>query len=298
MPISLLVLALAPSLLRESKDPNATGNVDLVGVPIGTIGVGLVMFAIVQAGSWGLTDPRVVAAFLVGLSMFPILIRRSRHQPEPLLELDLFRLRSFSSTNAGLALYSTAFTSGFLVNSLLLQEMWGESLRATGLALVAAPLLSAITSPIAGRFADRVGHRWILAAGSASCAVGYLTYLFVLDENPATWSVFVPVSLFVGLGVGATIATWSSAGLADVSPAKFGTANATVRTTQQVFYALGISIVIVLLADVSIDPRIDQFRWAWAFVGVGYLTAAVVVAVTFPSGSSDDRAAAGTTRSA
>jgi hypothetical protein len=128
-----------------------------------------------------------------------------------------------------------------------------------------------------------------------SCAVGYLTYIFVLDETPATWSVYVPVSLFVGVGVGATIATWSSAGLADVSPSQFGTANATVRTTQQVFYALGISIVIALLADVSIDPRISQFRWAWAFVGVGYLGAAAVVAVTFPSGSSEDRAAAGTT---
>lgn len=294
VPISAVVLILAPSLLRESKNPNATGNVDLVGVPIGTVGIGLVMFAIVQAESWGLTDPRVVAAFIVGMSMFPLLVRRSRRQPEPLLELDLFRLRSFSSTNAGLALYSMAFTSGFLVNSLLLQEMWGESLRTTGLALVPAPLLAAFVSPAAGRFADRVGHRWILAIGSTSCAVGYLSYLFLLDETPATWTVYVPVSLLVGFGVGATIATWSSAGLADVDPSQFGTANATVRTTQQVFFALGISVVVALLADVSIDPDISRFRWAWVFVGVSYLAAAVVVAVTFPGGSSDDRAAAGT----
>lgn len=296
VPISLLVLALAPSLLRESKNANATGNVDLVGVPIGTAGVGLVMFAIVQAESWGLTDPRVVAAFVVGLAMFPLLIRRSRRQPEPLLELDLFRLRSFSSTNAGLALYSMAFTSGFLVNSLLLQDMWGESLRTTGLALVPAPLLAAIISPVAGRFADRIGHRWILAIGSTSCGVGYLMYLVLLDETPATWSVYVPVSLFVGFGVGATIATWASAGLADVSPNQFGTANATVRTTQQVFYALGISVIVALMANVSIRPDISQFRWAWLFVGVCYLAAAVIVAITFPSGSSDDRAVAGTTR--
>ncbi len=295
VPISVLVLALAPSLLRESKNPDATGKVDLVGVPIGTAGVGLVMFAIVQAESWGLTDPRVIASFVVGLSMFPLLIRRSRRQPEPLLELNLFRLRSFSSTNAGLAFYSTAFTSGFLVNSLLLQEMWGESLRTTGLALVPAPLLAAFISPVAGRIADRVGHRWILAIGSSSCAIGYLAYLVLLDETPATWSVYVPISLFVGFGVGATIATWSSAGLADVSPNQFGTANATVRTTQQVFYALGISVVVALLADVSISPDITQFRWAWLFVGVCYVGAAVVIAVTFPPGSSDDRAAAGTT---
>lgn len=289
VPISILVLVLAPRLLHESKNERATGRVDLVGVPIGTVGVGLIMFAIVRAETWGLADARVLATLLVGVAMIPLLIRRSRTHPEPLIELDLFHLRSFSSTNAGLAFYSMAFTSGFLANSLLLQELWGESLRTTGLALVASPALAAIISPFAGRFADRIGHRWILAAGSTACAVGYLSFLFTLDGEPATWNVYVPTSLLVGLGVGATIATWASAGLADVSPNQFGTANATVRTTQQVCYALGISVIVALLADVSADPDIERFRWAWMFIGGCYLVAAVVVAATFPAGSSDDR---------
>lgn len=291
VPISAIVLMLAPRLLQESKNANATGRVDLVGVPIGTLGVGLVMFSIVRAESWGLADTRVIATLLVGAAMIPLLIRRSRTHPEPLIELDLFRLRSFSSTNAALAFYSMAFTSGFLANSLLLQELWGQSLRTTGLALVASPMLAAMISPFAGRFADRIGHRWILAAGSTACASGYVSFLFTLDEEPATWSVYVPTSLLVGLGVGATIATWASAGLSDVSPNQFGTANATVRTTQQVCYALGISVIVALLADVSIDPDIERFRWAWAFIGGCYLLAAVVVAFTFPAGSSDDRLA-------
>jgi len=74
-----------------------------------------------------------------------------------------------------------------------------------------------------------------------------------------------------------------------VSPNQFGTANATVRTTQQVCYALGISMIVALLADVSADPDIERFRWAWMFIGGCYLVAAVVVAATFPAGSSDDR---------
>lgn len=291
VPICALVLVLAPRLLRESKNPAATGRVDLVGVPIGTVGVALMMFAIVRAETWGIADARVAAAFVVGAAMIPLLIRRSRTHPEPLLELDLFRLASFRSTNTALALYSMAFTSGFLTNSLLLQELWGESLRTTGMALVPSPLLAALVSPFAGRWADRIGHRWILAGGSVACGLGYLSLLVLLDETPATWTVYVPMSLMVGLGVGATIATWASAGLADVSPAQFGTANATVRTTQQVFYALGISVIVAVLADVAEAPDITMFRWAWGFVAAAYLAAAVTVAVTFPSGSSDERAA-------
>ena len=153
------------------------------------------------------------------------------------------------------------------------------------------PLLATFVSPIAGRYADRIGHRWILAGGSVLCAVGYLLQPLLLDETPAVWTVFVPVGLIVGVGVGATIATWSSAGLTEVRPAQFGTANATVRTTQQVGYALGISVIVAILADVSIDPQLSAFRWAWLFVGGAYLAAAIIIAVSFPPGSTAERAA-------
>jgi len=290
VPLAVIVLVAGPRLLRESKNPDATGKIDLVGVPIGTVGVGLVMLAIVRSESWGILDVRVLALATGGVVLMWLLVRRSRHQSEPLLELDLFSLRSFASTNAGLAAYSIGFTSGFLVNSLLLQELWDEPLTTVGAALVPAPLLATFVSPIAGRYADRIGHRWILAGGSALCAAGYYLQLFLLDESRQVWSVFVPVSLIVGVGVGATIATWSSAGLTEVRPAQFGTANATVRTTQQVGYALGISVVVAILADVSIDPQLASFRWAWIFVGIAYSVAALVIALSFPAGSTEDRA--------
>jgi len=292
VPLAILVLALSPRLLRESKNPGATGKIDVVGVPIGTAGVGLVMFAIVRSEAWGIFDPRVIGLALAGVALIWILVRRSRTQPEPLLELNLFELRSFASTNAGLALYSIGFTSGFLVNSLVLQELWDQPLSVVGAALVPGPLLATFVSPIAGRYADRIGHRWILAGGSALCAIGYYLQLLLLDETSTVWSLFVPVGLIVGVGVGATIATWSSAGLTEVRSAQFGTANATVRTTQQVGYALGISVVVAILVDVSIDPQLSSFRWAWAFVGTAYLAAAIVIAVTFPAGSTEDRAIA------
>ena len=291
VPIGIIVLVLAPRLLRESKNPAATGKIDLVGVPIGTAGIGLVMFAIVRSEEWGVSDPRVLALAAAGGVLLWLLVRRSRHQDEPLLELDLFALRSFASTNAGLFLYSMGFTSGFLINSLLLQDLWGQSLAVVGTSLVLSPLVATVVSPIAGRYADRIGHRWILAIGSALNGVAYLSYIVVLDENPSVWTTFVPISLFVGVGVGATIATWSSAGLSDVNPAQFGTANATVRTTQQVGYALGISVSVAILADVSNSANIADFRWAWCFVGGSYVAAAIMIAATFPSGSSDDRSA-------
>ncbi len=290
VPLCLLVLALAPRLLRESRNPAATGRIDLLGVPIGTAAIGLMMVAIVQSESWGVTDPRAIALFVVGLALVPVLLYRSARHPEPLLDLGLFSYRSFASTNAGVAFYSLAFTSGFLVNSLFLQRLWSLPIALVGQALVAAPLLATVASPLSGRLADRIGHRWILAGGSMLCASAYVAFFLLLGQDPQVWLVYVPVSLPLGVGIGMTIATWSSAGLSDVPAARFGTANATVRTTQQVFFALGVSIVVTLLATADGETSLSGYRLAWGFVAASYTAAAVVIALTFPSGSSSDRA--------
>ena len=289
VPICLLVLFLGPKLLQESKNPAATGRIDLLGVPIGTAAIALMMFGIVQSETWGITDPRAVASFLIGAALVPVLLRRSAHHPEPLLELDLFGYRSFRAANAGVAFYSMAFTSGFLVNSLMLQRLWDQPITTTGKALMAAPLLAAVVSPLSGRLADRVGHRWILSLGSICCGLAVVGFLLLLGPEPQVFTRFVPISLLSGIGIGATIATWASAGISDVNPARFGTANATLRTTQQVFYALGVSIAVTLLAAGSERGGLQGFRWAWIFVAGMYFASAVVVALMFPAGSSDDR---------
>ncbi len=292
VPACLAILLLAPRLLRESKDPAASGRIDLLGAPLGTVAVALIMFGVVQSEAWGLADPRSIALVVVGLALLPVLIWRSARHPEPLLDLDLFAIRSFSSTSAGVAVYSLAFTSGFLVNSLLLQDLWDQSITTTGLALVFSPVLAAVGSPIAGSLADRIGHRWILGVGSALCGLANIGYLLALDDEPAVFTRFVPLSLIVGVGIGLSISSWSSAGLADVAPARFGVANATIRTVQQCAFALGVSVVITLLTVGGDRTPLTGFRFAWLWVGGCYLASAVLIVLTFPAGSSRDRAEA------
>lgn len=292
VPLCVLVLFLGPRLLGESRDPNATGRIDPVGVPIGTAAVALIMFGIVQSESWGIGDARVIGLVVVGLALMPVLLWRCRVHPEPLIQLELFRYRSFASTNLGVSFYGLAFTAGFLTNSLFLQEVWDLPVREVGLALAPSPVLSAIVSPITGRWADRVGHRWLLGVGCLSLALSYLLYIVLLDSQPQVWSVFVPVSLLGGLGVGLTVATWSSAGVSDIPQAKFGVAGATFNTLRQAAYALGISVVITLIAAAGEDTTLRGIRWAYVWTASAYVVAALAVMLTFPAGSARDRATA------
>ncbi len=293
VPLCILVLLIGPRLLNESKDPNATGKVDPIGVPVGTAAVALIMFAVVQSERWGLADLRVVAMLVVGLTLIPVLLRRSRVHPEPLINLELFRYQSFRSANMGVTFYGLAFGSGFLVNSLMLQEVWDQPIRTVGLALIPGPLLAAVVSPITGRLADRYGHRWLLALGCVLCGLGYLAYALLLDDTPQVLAIFVPVGVVIGAGIGLTVATWSSAGLSDIPQAQFGVASSTYNTLRQAAYALGVSVSITLIAAASSTADLTTMRgikWAWFWVAGCFFLSAVSVIVTFPSGSSHDRA--------
>ena len=291
VPLCLLVLVLGPRLLAESQDPDATGRIDVVGVLLGTAAVAFVMFAIVQSESWGLSDPRVIGIAIVGLALFPTLINRSRTHPEPLINLALFRFASFRSAVIGTGFYGLAFTSGFLTNSLALQDAWDQPIRTVGLALIPAPLVGAGVSIVTGRWADRIGHRWLLGVGCMLCSLGYVLYATVLGDEPTLITRFIPIGMLIGVGIGLTVATWSSAGLSDIPPANFGVASATYNTLRQAAYGLGIAVVITLIARGS-GTDIGTFKTAWAWSAICYFLSGVAVMLTFPAGSSHDRALA------
>jgi len=96
--------------------------------------------------------------------------------------------------------------------------------------------------------------------------------------------------LFLGLGIGLTVATWSSAGIADVPQSRFGIAGATFNTLRSAAYALGVAIVITIVASAGDEPTLAGVERAYAFIALAYFAAAIAVMVTFPAGSARDRA--------
>lgn len=290
VPLCVLVLVIGPRYLSESRDPDASGRIDLGGVVLGTGAVSLAMLAIVQTEAWGVGDVRVVALAVTAVALVPWLVQRSRVHPDPLIDVSLFRFRSFTSANVSVVFYGLAFTSGALVTSVFLQDVWDLPVRTVGVSFVFAPLLAAAVSPITGRWADRIGHRWLLGVGCASSGLAYVLYILVLDENEALWSRYVPISLFLGLGIGLTVATWSSAGVADIPQERFGIAGATFNTLRSAAYALGVAIVITIVASAGDEPTLAGVERAYAFIAAAYFAAAIAVVVTFPPGSARDRA--------
>ncbi len=286
IPIGAMVVVAATRLVPESKDDTATGPLDLIGVPIGVAGVALAMWGIVRSEEHGWTDSSVLLLVGAGLVLIPVVVWRSARHPAPLLDLTLFRARSFSVAAVALWFYSLGFTAGFLLNSFMLQRLWGMSVLATGFALTPGPIVGALSSAPLGGLADRIGHRWVVAAGALLCSGSYLWIRVMAGEEQEFVRVFLPATIILGLGVGATIAGLQSAAMSEIAPRQFASANATTRTIQQVGYAIGISVVLTLVADLDLAG----FRAGYTWVVGAFAAAALVVAKFYPSGSATSRA--------
>jgi EmrB/QacA subfamily drug resistance transporter len=288
IPFGIAVIVACLRQVEESYGDRTTGRLDVVGVPIGVAGIALVMWGIVRSESQGWTSGGVVLPVIVGIVMIPVVIWRSARHPAPLLDLTLFRYRSFSVAAAAVWIYSLAFTAGFLLNSFMLQSLWGMSVLATGFALTPGPIVGAICATFFGGLSDRIGHRWVVSTGALLCSASYLWVRLLAGEEQEFVRVFLPASLVLGVGVGATIAGMQSAAMAEVGPHQFASANATVRTLQQLGYAIGISVVVTLASGFDLAG----FQAGYTWVVGAYLAAAIVIAVFYPSGNAQERTAA------
>ncbi|WP_420432017.1 MFS transporter [Candidatus Poriferisocius sp.] len=289
LPIAALVFMASTRLVRESRDEDSEGRLDVVGVPMGTLALALVMVAIVQGEGWGYGDPRIVVFAVVGVVLLPFVVWRSRSHPNPLLDLSLFSYRSFSSATASFGLYALGFVPGFLMSSLLLQDLWGLSVLEAGLGLTPGPIMASALSVPIGRMADRWGHRWLLTSGVALCGLSYLWLLLLAGESSAYFAVFLPSSIVLGTGVGLSIATFVSAAMCDISPSRFAIANATTRTVQQVCFALGIAVVVALFSSAPADDMLVGFQRAWIWVIASFGASAALIMAAFPAGTATRR---------
>ncbi len=284
VPVGLLIIVLTPRFVHESRDPDAGGRFDLLGVPAGTFGVALVLLAVVQGGEWGYRSGATVAAAATGLFFVGVLMVRSTTHPRPLLDLSLFRYRSFWSASAGQVFFTTSFIAIVLFNTLLLQELWGWSVLAAGFGVVPGPALAALIGGPVGSVADRVGHRNLLVLGCLAAAASPAWLLASVGPESNYVATLLPSSLVLGVAVACSFATFASLGLKEVPPNRFATASATLRTTSQVGFAAGVAIAVAVFRGALSAGPLAAFGRAWAFMAVTALAGAVFCALACPSG--------------
>ncbi|HEV8638646.1 MAG TPA: MFS transporter [Chloroflexota bacterium] len=246
--VNLPVGALALHLLsRVRRSRGRAVPFDWVGQAAAVLGMGALVYGLVEGGAEGFAAPRVVGALAVavaGLAAFLVAQVRGAH---PMVPLGLFRSRPVVvSLSVGFAFVAGFYGLVFLF-SLYLQEVRGLSSLATGLVFLPMTALAASMNLMAVWVAARFGARVPMAAGQFLMAAGLLG-LCVAAAGAPTWLL---AALMVPVGIGAALSIPAmTALLMNSAPAeRAGTASGVLNTCRQLGGALAIAVFGALVAN-------------------------------------------------
>jgi EmrB/QacA subfamily drug resistance transporter len=276
LPIGLFALLPARRLLREIKDAADARLPDALGSILLAAGVGLLALGIVKGPDWGWTSFETIGSIVAGVGLLPLVIWRSARHPAPVIELGLYRVRSFAVANAGILLFSASFYALLLGNVLFLTQVWGWSILHAGIAITPGPATAALSAPFAGLLSDRFGQRVVAIPGGLFFAAGCLFFASAMGATPDYVGELLPGQLMTGVGVGLSFAAWGSAAVAGLPAARYATGSAVMGCLRQVGAVLGISILVALLDSASPADPIAPFRDAWTLMAGGAILASVI----------------------
>lgn len=201
-PIAAASLVAGRSVLRADEPVADPAPLDLVGTLAGTVAVGGLALTVVQGRVWGWTEPVIVAMAVAALASAVLFVRRSLVHPEPLLDLRLLRVRSFTVVTVAGAALSTSTSATWFLYPLFLRDIWGYSVLETGLAMTFGPVAVILLAVPAGRFADRRGYRRLLVAGSSMAIAGTSWMALNLGPGASFVVAFLPGTVLIGAGMG------------------------------------------------------------------------------------------------
>ena len=270
VPIGIAALALATRFLEESKAPRAL-RPDPVGVAIVTTGLLLLVYPLVQGRDldwplWTFLSMAAAVPVLVGFGVYERY--KKAHDGSPLVDMDLFRQRSFVPGLLVAGIFFMGIPAFFLIFTLWLQVGLGFSALHAGSTGVPFAIGSALASTASVRLAPRLGRR-ILSLGTLLISAGMAGIIATIDRYDGathSWQL-IPALAVCGIGLGSTVAPLVNIVLAGIRGQDAGAASGVLTTVQQVGGAVGVAVIGVIFfgllssqaAGVSAElaPRLD-----------------------------------------
>jgi EmrB/QacA subfamily drug resistance transporter len=241
VPIVVAGAAGAVALVPDSKKPFAI-RPDPVGSVLSMIGLGLLLWAIIEAPGRGWTSTRIVAvgaASVVTLAIFASWEARSRN---PMLPLSFFSDRRFSIAAAGEMLGVFGLFGALFIQTQFLQFDLGYTALQAGvriLPIAAVVALTAPTSPLIVRF---IGSK--ATAGAALLAIaGGLWQISLVSTVTTTYAQVLPGMVLIGVGAGLLMPTATNSVVGSVPRGDAGVGSATNGVAIQVGGALGVAVL-------------------------------------------------------
>ncbi|WP_371785848.1 MFS transporter [Streptosporangium subroseum] len=238
VPVMGVLLVLAPKLLPESRNA-AAGRLDLPSAALLLATILPVVFGLKQLARDG-AGPVQILAILAGTACGVLFLRRQRRLSDPMLDLGLFRDRTFSAALA-LTMFAGLTGANQLFVSLYMQSVEELSPVATALWLIPSAVAMVVIMQVVPILTRRIRPAYVIAGGLAVAAIGFL--MLTRLDGDGNLPLLVTGLVVANLGIGPMGGLCAALAMQSAPPEKAGLAASTTSTAGELGIALGVVTV-------------------------------------------------------
>src|SRR5579864_5700263 len=282
VPVGVLGIVAAFMFIDESRDTSHEQRPDVPGLFMSGLGLFALEYSLIEANTYGWTSGRILAGFAVAVVSLVVFVLLEQHQRLPMLDLSLFRNKTFAGANSVMLLVGLAMFGVFFYVSLYVQQVLGYSATQAGASFLPWTLLIILLAPQAGRLSDKIGSRSLVAGGMV-VLTGSLVLFARMGAHESFWGL-LPAMLLGGVGMASAMAPVTAAAMSSVRPEKAGVGSAVLNSMRQVGGSLGIAIMGAIVASGVSSSLASGHSRADAFVN-GYQHATTVAALIAVAGA-------------
>ncbi len=225
--------------VSESRDETVGRRVDFPGVIVLTAALTAIVLALIEGNSWGWSSPQIVGLIvggILGLAAFVLIELRVR---SPMVEFRLFRARQFIGSNLVAFIVTFAMLGSFFFMAIYMQDILGYGALEAGVRFLPTTMVIAVTAPIAGRLADRLGPVWPMSAGLSILTVSM--FMFSAIDVETTYGGLLLPFILMGLGIALVMSPMSTAAMNSVSIQKAGVASGVLQMSRMIGATVGVA---------------------------------------------------------
>lgn len=246
VPVGIVSAVASQFLLTESHGPRP--RLDLIGLPLIVVGLLALVWAPVRAPDIGWGSPEVIGALAVGAVLIALFLVRQARAPLPMMPLEYFRRRSFSTAGVVAFMFSFSLIGSVFWIAQMLQVGLGYSPMASGTRMLVFTMMPMVFAPLGGIVSDKIGTRPVMTLGLLLMGGGLVWLGTLMKDNASYGSLIVPF-IVAGIGISLVFPTLANAAIASVPLEDSGVASGSNNTMRESGGLFGVAVLAAVFSS-------------------------------------------------